>query len=226
MNAASRRTFACSDAAFSLLELVVAMTASMIVLGALFLSTMTMQRTLNGTQRYAEAFSDQRRLVDYLSRDMRRSIAMSCTDESGAAHDTLPGPLTIADRATLVLQLPGYYRGNSASGSDYQDALAVVNATDRVDYGDTSGPAPTVRVSFRKVFMAKEGVVCFVREEAGRDEVIVRKADDLLVQIFPEAAARKATIKAWFRNTYRAAGDPVVTLDQVALRNTPVLFKP
>ena len=103
----------------------------------------------------------------------------------------------IDERATLILSLPGYYRSNLKESTDFDAPLDVIGTEERLDYGTGETLAPTVEVTFRKVFLAKEGCICFVRQEAGLDEVIVRQADDLSAQVTIRAGAQAGDIKAW-----------------------------
>ncbi len=221
-----RRQVHAGTGALTLVEMMVSMAASAIILGAFLLSSLSMQKALNGSEKFAGAYSDQRRLIDYLARDLRRAVAVAATDDAGTRYDPAGSTVTIADGATLILTLPGYYQSNAKGDPNFAATLDVVGTDDRLDYGTTSGLAATVEVSFRKVFMAKERCVCFVRQEAGTDETVVRAADNLFAQVTVLAGAQSGSINAWFRSPFSTAAPLVCTYDQLLLRNPPLDFHP
>ena len=209
-------------AGVTLVEVMISMGATMVILGALFLSSLSLQKTLHGSEVYAGSYSDQRRLIDYLGRDLRRAVGVSATDENGQRYQVAADPVTINERATLIVALPGYYQSDAPGDSRYDQPLAPVPSGASVDYGSASGPAPMVEVSYRKVFTGSEKSVCFVRQEAGTAEVVVRQAESLYAQVTIAADGRSGAIKAWFRAPYSGAGPLVTTFDEFMLRNTPL----
>jgi hypothetical protein len=213
---------------FTLIEVMVSMGASMIVLGALVMSSISLRRGLQSNATYAHAYSDQRRVTDYIGRDLRRAVAMVVTDEAGQRTEIggTPVTVTIADRASLSVTLPAYYRSNERHDAEYDAPLEVVADEKRLDYGTSEGLAPPVVVSFRRIYYASEGCVCFIREEAGTAEVIVRHAENLNVQVAVAQDGQTASIKTWFRNPTLGPSPLVSTYDRVLLRNPPMQYQP
>jgi hypothetical protein len=211
----------------SLVEMMISIAVSVIVIGALLTSSMAIQKAIHGSEVFANGYSDQRRVTDYIARDLRRSLAVAATDALGVRCTVGSDAITIADLATLVVSVPGYYKSNDPNNSDFNQALPVIETDERLDYGTPAdGFAPPVEVSFRKVFLAAEGCVCFVRQEAGVDEVIVRKAENLFVQVSISADGRTGTVKTWFRGAYSSTSPLVCTFDELMLRNAPLDFNP
>lgn len=211
--------------AFTLAELMVSLAASAIVVGAMVTSAFSLRRGLHSNEVYAGAYADQRRLTDYIGRDLRRAIAISYTNEAGVtqAMGGEPITVTIADRASLVLTLPAYYRSTIRT----EDApLEVVTDGDHVDYGSSAGAAAPVEVRFRKVFSGNQGCVCFVRMEAGQEEIVVRNADNLAAQVTVAADAQSAKIQTWFHSTELGPHPLVTTFDHPLLRNAPLTYRP
>lgn len=136
---------------FTLTEMLVSMGASTIILGGLMLSSLAMQKSLTGSEKYAVAYSDQRRLIDFIGRDLRRSIGVAATDAGGTRATVTAGTVAISDAATLILTLPGYYRSNVKNSADFDQALDVVGTEARLDYGTATALADPVEVSFRRV---------------------------------------------------------------------------
>lgn len=211
-----------------MMELMVSMGISTAVIGALLLSSMGMQRSLNSNKIYADAYSDQRRATDYIARDLRRAVGIAVTDSAGTRTEVagMAATVLIADRASLIVTLPAYYRGDAREDANYDTALDVVADSRRLDYGTPAGLSPPVEVSFRKIFYGKEQCVCFVRQEAGHDEVIVRHAENLYVQVSIAADGQTGTMKTWFRSTALGPAPLVSTYDRLLLRNPPLDYRP
>ena len=214
--------------AFTFMEMMISVAASVIVIGALLLSAMSLRRALNGSKVYADAYSDQRRVTDYIGRDLRRAVAVAMTDSAGIRTEVTGDPATVlvADRSTLILTLPAYYRSNVRADANFETALDVVANEQRLDYGTAEGLAPPVEVSFRKIFYGKENCFCFVRQEAGTTEVIVRHAENLFVQVSLAAGAQESSIKTWFRSSELGPAPLVSTYDRLLLRNPPLSYRP
>lgn len=205
--------------AFTIAELMISMAASMLIVGALLAGTMGLQRSLHASETYGSSQADQRRLIDYLARDLRRSIAIAATDAGGASGMLAGETVTILDKASLVLTLPGYYKNDVPANADFDQPLPVITSNDGASYGTTAGPAPGVVVSYRKVFLPEEGCVCFVRQEADAKHIIVRKAEELSLRVTIARDGQSGGIEAWFRSPFSGVRPLVSTCDQVMLRN-------
>lgn len=216
-------TFAKKNRAFSLAELMTAMAASVLVIGALLLAAVSLQRNLIASENFATWQGDQRRLIDYVTRELRRGMRVSATDEAGVLRPALAGDtIDIEQRASLVVTLPGYYRSQQPGKNEYDDALDVVMTENGVAFGTRDGAAPGVKVSFRKMYIAAEGTVCFVRQEADDTQVIVRGAADLYLRVRIAPDGLSCDLEAWFRSPFSGIRPVVSTNDHVLLRNLRV----
>lgn len=74
--------------------------------------------------------------------------------------------------------------------------------------------------------MPAQNCVCFVRQEAGVDDVIVRGAENLFVEVNVLQGAQTATIKSWFQAPYSRVAPLVTTYDRLMLRNPPLDARP
>ena len=208
-------------AAFTLVEMLIAMAASAIIIGALLMGVTGLHRALLASERGAAGYSDQRRLIDHIARDLRRAIAIAATDAGGAERSVAGESIEISDRESLVLTLPAYYKSNVPADPDFDQPLAVVPAPDGASYGSAAGPAPGVPVVFRRMFMAEEGGACFLREEAGVRTVIVRHAEDFRLRVAVARDGNSCVLEGSYPSAYGRAGTLVLTHDQVMLRNLP-----
>ncbi len=223
-----QRRHRAGAAGFTMIEMMVSMGVSAAVIGALLISSMAMQRSLNSNKIYADAYSDQRRVTDYIGRELRRAIGMAVTDSAGIRTDATGTPVTvnISDRASFMVTLPAYYRSDGRDDPNYQTPLDVVADATRLDYGTSAGLSQPVVVSFRKMYFSKENCVCFVRQEAGKDEVIVRHAENLYVQVTIAADGQTGSMKTWFRSSTIGPAPLVSTYDRLLLRNPPLSYRP
>jgi Tfp pilus assembly protein PilW len=206
--------------AFTLAEVMVGMAGSVIVIGALLFGAFGLQRSLHASEMYASYQANQRRILDYLSRDLRRSIGIaSATSISGSgATKLVSGSITVENQTALVLTLPAYYQGNEPGVNNYDQPLPVVAANDQLGYGTTSGLAPGVTVIFRKEYLASEGSVCYVRQEATASLIIVRHAENINLQVTVTNGAN-CLVQVSFQSPYSGVAPLVTTFDNVMLRN-------
>jgi hypothetical protein len=207
--------------AYTLAEVMIGLAGSVIIVGALLFGAFGLQKSLHASELYACYQADQRRILDYLSRDLRRSIGIASTATvSGSASTPLTaGSISVENQTALALTLPGYYQGNEPGVNNYDQPLAVVAGDDRVDYGTSAGLASGVAVIFRKEYLASEGCVCFVRQEASASLVIVRHADNLHLQVTVAPDGASCLVQVSFQSPYSGVAPLVTTYDNVMLRN-------
>jgi len=206
-------------AAFTLAEMLISLGASVVVIGGLLAGSIGIQRTLHNSEVFSAHYSNSRRIVDCVARDLRRAIAINIADSSGATVSAAGRDVELSDSASAVFILPGYYRSNAPGNPSYDEPLPVVNTTAGPTYGSGGSAAPRVTVSFRKFYVAREGSVCLVREEDGARQTIVRSAEHLHVALHFTDDARGCTVEAWFRSPFSGYRRDVATSDRVMLRN-------
>ncbi len=209
---------------FTMAEMMIAMTGSAIIIGALMFSSIGLQRAFRASELYAAAQADQRRLLDYMTRDLRRAvgIATSTSVVGGGATKVGTAPVTVDGQTGLFLTLPGFYKSNTPSSPDFDDPLPVLVTGHRADYGTQAGQASAVPVFFRKAFVAGEGCVCFVRQEADAQEVIVRNAEDLCARITLNPDGTSCLVEVWFASPFGSIRPLVAAHDEIMLRNNRV----
>ena len=205
--------------AFTLAELLVAVLASVILIGALFVGSIALQKTSCNSERFSTDQSNQRLLMDYVGRDLRRAVGIATQFDGGVATRLAAGYAVIEKRTDLVITLPAYYKSNAPASATYDEPLPVIASGDHIAYGSASGPAPNITVLYRKISVANEGCTCFVREEAGSKEVLVRQADDLHIRITIAPDGRSSSIAAWFRSSFGRERPAITVCDQLMLRN-------
>jgi len=207
--------------AFTLAEMLISMTGTTIVLGALLLSSMQLQRSLHSSELYAIKQAAQRRLLDSLGRDLRRSIGVATTTTIGGSGGVpLSGTgATIENGTSLVLTLPGYYQSNTPGAATYDQPLSVIEANNYVDYGTGTQHAPGVPVIFRKVFVESDGCVCFVRIEADTQSIVVEDAENMHLTVTMAADGRSAIAQVTYLSPRLGSQTQIAMHDQILLRN-------
>lgn len=81
-----------SRLAFTLAEIMIALSASGVLLGATLTSSTSLQKSFNAIDTYFATHMQQIRIVDYLSRDVKRGLAVT----------------TSADLQTVTITIPNY----------------------------------------------------------------------------------------------------------------------
>lgn len=201
--------------------MLIAMAGSTIVIGALLFSSIELQKSLHASESYASNQSDQRRLLDYLSRDMRRSIGVAtAATVNGSGGVRLAGAsATIEGSTSLVLTVPGYYQSNTPADAQYDQALPVVAANNYVDYGSGTQHAPGVPVIFRKEFVEYLGCTCFVRQEGDGQTVLVSHADNMHLTVTMSTDGRSGTVDVTYLSPRQGSATMITMRDQILLRN-------
>lgn len=75
---------------FTLTEMMIAMAASSVVLGTTLTSSTSLQKSFNAVDRYFSTHMQQVRIVDYLSRDVKRGLVVTASLDKQTVTVTLP----------------------------------------------------------------------------------------------------------------------------------------
>ncbi len=117
------RTGIASGNAFTLVETMISLAVGGLLLGAMFISFCTFQQVFAGVDDYYRATSDQMRVLDYISQDMRLASSGAVTNGT----------------TTLTLTLPDYL---DQSQNPPVPRTATIGAAGTVTYG-TAGIQPS-----------------------------------------------------------------------------------
>ena len=201
-------------AGFTIAELVVAGGLGSVVFAAALAAVVNLQKSYTATEQYATSLTDQMRLVDYLSMDLRRAKKV----------------LFDLDGNGMTLELPDYYYYNA---SDLKHVYPLPNTPkvpddhSRAIYGNTVSP-PQVYYHFT----ASTGII--TREEAlarqpitgvapGQQPVASKVAAFPAITLDNPAKPLLARITATFHPMFQTPGTPdtnTITLHNVTfMRN-------
>ncbi len=78
------------EGGFTVGEMLVAVGASMVILLGLVLGSMSLQRSYAATDQYGTAQNSELRVMDYLTRDLRRAMTVSVTPDKTQVSVTVP----------------------------------------------------------------------------------------------------------------------------------------
>lgn len=82
-----------SRLAFTLVEMMIALSASGVLLGATLTSSTALQKSFNAIDTYFATHMQQIRIVDYLSRDVKRGLAVTTSSDLQTVTITIPNYL-------------------------------------------------------------------------------------------------------------------------------------
>jgi len=206
---------------FTLAEMIIAMAGTTVIVGALLFSSVELQKSLHASESYASNQSDQRRLLDCLSRDMRRSIGVATTTTlNGSTGARLANAtVRIEDDTALLLTLPGYYQSNAPADANYDQPLSVVTTNNYVDYGSGTEHAPGVPVIFRKEYIVDEGCMCFVRIESDSQSIVVKHAENFHLTVTMAADGYSGTVQVTYLSPRLGSKTLITMRDEILLRN-------
>src|SRR3954449_6751519 len=82
--------------AFTLPEMTLALAASSVVLGATLTSSTSLQKSFNAVDNYFATHMQQVRIIDYLSRDVKRGLIVTTSTDLQTVSVTVPNYLVQA----------------------------------------------------------------------------------------------------------------------------------
>ncbi len=110
--------------AFTITEVMVASAVSLMIFGAVLTAVVTFQRSFTGAIDYSRGTIDQQRVLDYISRDLRRALTVTVS----------------TDTNTLTITVPDAYGTYDAQGNPSGPVKDPDLSTGKVNYGDPAKP--------------------------------------------------------------------------------------
>lgn len=109
----------CFRKGFTLVELMIAMTVSVIILGIFTYAGLGITRNLSATERYIVGIANENRIMDYVAADLRRAVRVSILTGSTSTilKDSGNTTYSITGSTLLVLSLPDYYASNTPNNT-------------------------------------------------------------------------------------------------------------
>ena len=137
--------------AFTLIEMMVTLSASTVVLGATLTSSTSLQKSFNAIDKYFATHMQQIRIVDYLSRDVKRGLVVT----------------TSADLQTVTISIPNYViqpgdpeaiANPALAGTPRTPSIAFTPSGPQVNYGSTTSTV-SYSINGLSILRTENGVV-------------------------------------------------------------------
>lgn len=137
--------------AFTLIEMMVAISAGSVVLGATLTSSTSLQKSFNAIDKYFATHMQQIRIVDYLSRDVKRGLVVT----------------TSADLQTVTITVPNYIiqpgdpeaiANPALAGTPRTPTIALTPSGPQVNYGGTTSTV-SYSINGLSILRTENGVV-------------------------------------------------------------------
>ena len=108
-----------SENAATLIELLIASSVAVVILGVITYASVSINRTMSATDRQVTGSVTENRLMDYVTEDLRRAVRVSVLSGSTSTviKDTGSTSYTINETTKLVLSIPDYYSSNTPNNS-------------------------------------------------------------------------------------------------------------
>lgn len=137
--------------AFTLIEMMVVLSTSTVVLGATLTSSTSLQKSFNAIDKYFATHMQQIRIVDYLSRDVKRGLVVT----------------TSADLQTVTITIPNYIiqpgdpeaiANPALAGTPRTPSIAFTPSGPQVNYGSTTSTV-SYSINGLSILRTENGVV-------------------------------------------------------------------
>jgi prepilin-type N-terminal cleavage/methylation domain-containing protein len=157
-------TRAAKNAGFTLSEMLVAIAASTLVFAATLISATGLYKSFNAIDSYFGTHMQQVRIVDYLSRDVKRGLVVT----------------TSADLQTVTIKTPNYIIEAGDPEAIANPALVGTPRTPTIAYTG-SGPQVNYGTTTTNIVYSINGL-SILRTENGRVTTIASSTDQLVPQ--------------------------------------------
>jgi prepilin-type N-terminal cleavage/methylation domain-containing protein len=151
---------------FTLTEMMVAMAASSVVLGTTLTSSTSLQKSFKAIDSYFATHMQQIRIVDYLSRDVKRGLVVTTSVDKQTVTIVVPN-------YTIEKGDPEYIANPDTLGMVRQPTIVNTPSGPQVNYGPTGG------ATTRTVVYALNGAT-IQRSENGVVTTIASSTDELV----------------------------------------------
>jgi type II secretory pathway pseudopilin PulG len=105
--------------AFTLVEVMIAASVGLMILGVLVSTSLSVQRNISATEHLAKASNDGNRVLDSIAQDLRRAVRVGTV--TGGVHTTLKNnaKVELNNGTTLLINIPDYYGSNAANSPGF-----------------------------------------------------------------------------------------------------------
>src|SRR4051794_13327329 len=153
--------------AFTLPEMTLALAASSVVLGATLTSSTSLQKSFNAVDNYFGTHMQQIRIVDYLSRDVKRGLVVTTSADLQTVTVTVPSYIIQAGDPEAVVN-PGLV------GTPRTPTVAYTPSGWQVNYGATTSTV-VYSINAMTILRTEDGNVTTIA--ASTDQLVPKTTD-------------------------------------------------
>jgi prepilin-type N-terminal cleavage/methylation domain-containing protein len=137
--------------AFTLIEMMVVLSTSTVVVGATLTSSTSLQKSFNAIDKYFATHMQQIRIVDYLSRDVKRGLVVTTSTDLQAVTITIPN---------YIIQPgdPEAIANPALAGTPRTPSIAFTPSGPQVNYGATTSTI-SYSINGLSILRTENGVV-------------------------------------------------------------------
>jgi prepilin-type N-terminal cleavage/methylation domain-containing protein len=203
-----KRTFQSNCHGFTLTEMMVAMAASAVVLGATLTSSTSLQKSFNAVDNYFGTHMQQIRIVDYLSRDVKRGLVVTTSANLQTVTITAPNYIIQAGDPEAIVN-------PALTGTPRTPSVVYTASGPQVNYGTTTSTI-IYSISGLQILRTENGVVTTIASST--DQLVPLTTDVELANT--EYAKTSITFQPIFTSGGAAASRSGTTVYSTAyLRN-------
>ena len=134
--------FYSARAAFTIVEMMVAAGAGILLIAVVASSSIGVQRSISATSQCATSMNNENRLLDYVAQDLRRAVRVGTIASGSYQSARNLSSFSITETAILAINIPDYYGSNTpnnAAGSAFKLSRYDRNSLNLVSAYNSSG---------------------------------------------------------------------------------------
>ena len=137
--------------AFTLIEMMVVLSTSTVVLGATLTSSTSLQKSFNAIDKYFATHMQQIRIVDYLSRDVKRGLVVTTSTDLQTVTITIPNYIIQPGDPEAIVN-------PALAGTPRTPSIAFTPSGPQVNYGPTTSTV-SYSINGLSILRTENGVV-------------------------------------------------------------------
>ena len=153
--------------AFTLPEMTLALAASSVVLGATLTSSTSLQKSFNAVDSYFGTHMQQIRIVDYLSRDVKRGLIVTTSADLQTVTITMPNYIIQAGDPEAVIN-------PALVGTPRTPSMAYTPSGWQVNYGNSTSTV-VYSISGTRILRTENGTVTTIASST--DQLVPKTTD-------------------------------------------------
>ncbi|MEY2482364.1 MAG: hypothetical protein QOK24_892 [Verrucomicrobiota bacterium] len=162
-----KRTFSSSNGGFTLNEMMIALAVSAVVLGVTLTSSTSLQKSFNAIDSYFATHMQQIRIVDYLSRDVKRGLAVTTSLDLQTVTITIPNYIIQAGDAEAIAT-------PALVGTPRTPTIVNTPSGPQVNYGNTTSTV-VYSINGLSILRSENGVVTTIASST--DQLVPQTTD-------------------------------------------------